>query len=111
MTTPFRFSGLEKASTIGSEDPDPETEEHGDEDADTPEPEPEPEADQGRNDKPKGRAMSYAVPVAPGTHVHIEGDFPLTEAQWNRLMLVLEAMKDGLVENEADSLPNRLHPS
>lgn len=41
--------------------------------------------------------MSYAIPVAQGENVTIEGEFPLTEAKWTQFMAVLSAMKLGLV--------------
>jgi len=48
-----------------------------------------------------GREMSdtvvYAVPVALGADVKIEGRFPLSEPEWNQFIAVLQAMKPALV--------------
>lgn len=46
--------------------------------------------------------LTYAVPVAAGTDVTIEGRFPLTEAEWNQFIAVLTAMKPGLVGSRPD---------
>jgi hypothetical protein len=43
-----------------------------------------------------GRA-TYAVPLASGGLVALEGDFPISERDWQQLMAVLNAMKPGLV--------------
>ncbi len=40
---------------------------------------------------------SYAVPVAPGKDVIVEGGFPLSEEEWAQLMAVLGVMKPALV--------------
>jgi hypothetical protein len=45
---------------------------------------------------------AYAVPVAAGSDVVIEGHFPLSEREWTQFISVLNAMKPGLVE-EPDS--------
>lgn len=42
-------------------------------------------------------ATTYAVPVATGSDVVIEGRFPLSEREWNQFMTVLTAMKPALV--------------
>jgi hypothetical protein len=54
---------------------------------------------------PADGLMSYAVPVAPGTNVTIEGRFPLTEPEWAQFMAVLSAMKPALTlsSSKADS--------
>jgi hypothetical protein len=44
-----------------------------------------------------GGTLTYAVPVAPGLDVAIEGPFPLSEEQWKQFIVVLEALKPGLV--------------
>ena len=46
------------------------------------------------------RATSYAVPVAPGLNVTVEGRFPLTPKAWTQFMAVLAAMRPALVEEE-----------
>lgn len=43
-------------------------------------------------------ATTFAVPIAVGANpIVIEGDFPLSEAEWDQFILVLNAMKPGLV--------------
>jgi hypothetical protein len=43
-------------------------------------------------------ATTFAVPIAVGAApIVIEGDFPLSEAEWDQFILVLNAMKPGLV--------------
>lgn len=52
-------------------------------------------------DQQRGRTMSdsvvYAIPVAAGADVKVEGRFPLSEPQWGQFMAVLTAMKPALV--------------
>jgi hypothetical protein len=43
---------------------------------------------------------TYAVPVAAGDNIMIEGEFPLTEAMWTQFLAVLSAMKPGLVSRD-----------
>jgi len=38
------------------------------------------------------------IPLAGGSAVTVEGDFPVTEDAWQQFMTVLQAMKPGLVE-------------
>jgi hypothetical protein len=47
--------------------------------------------------------LTYAVPVAAGTDVTIEGNFPLSEAEWTQFLAVLAAMKPGLVGQRPDA--------
>ena len=57
----------------------------------------------GRRQRRSGRqrvstqGVTYAVPVAMGEDVTIEGRFPLTEQEWGQFMAVLTAMKPALV--------------
>lgn len=44
--------------------------------------------------------MSYAIPVALGEDIIIDGAFPLTEEKWARLQTILAAMKPSLVNDE-----------
>jgi hypothetical protein len=47
--------------------------------------------------------MSYTIPVARGEDVVIDGAFPLSEAKWERLQTILNAMKPAIVgEDETD---------
>ena len=53
-----------------------------------------------RRNPPGDNVLSYAVPVALGADVTIEGQFPLTEDEWTQFMAVLTAMKPALVALE-----------
>jgi hypothetical protein len=62
----------------------------------------------GRRRQPRSRGMSddattYAVPVAAGSDVVIEGRFPLSESEWTQFMAVLNAMKPGLVAKSSST--------
>jgi hypothetical protein len=54
--------------------------------------------------------LTYAVPIALGTDVTIEGRFPMSETEWNQFMAVLAAMKPALVGNhdlhQSDAAPS-----
>jgi hypothetical protein len=39
----------------------------------------------------------FVIPLPGGRHLLIEGDFPVSEAQWDQFIAVLDAMKPGLV--------------
>lgn len=43
----------------------------------------------------------YLIPLSPDTQVALTGRFPLSEQQWSRFFAVLEAMRPGLVEDDA----------
>jgi hypothetical protein len=43
---------------------------------------------------------AYAIPVAPGLNVTVEGRFPLSPTAWAQFMAVLAAMRPALVEGE-----------
>ncbi|MGZ4688168.1 MAG: hypothetical protein ACXVJW_03995 [Acidimicrobiia bacterium] len=52
--------------------------------------------------------LTYAVPVAAGHDVTVEGRFPLSETEWAQFMAVLQAMRpalvgDGVAEEPDDS--------
>jgi hypothetical protein len=49
----------------------------------------------------------FAIPLPGGRQVAIEGDFPLTEAEWDLFAGVLAAMKPGLIQEPA---PKGQHP-
>jgi hypothetical protein len=40
---------------------------------------------------------TYAVPVSIGAEVTVTGPFPLSAEEWLRFVIVLEAMRPGLV--------------
>lgn len=42
-------------------------------------------------------AKSYAIPLVDNGSIMVEGQFPVTERDWNQFMAVLAAMKPGLV--------------
>ena len=50
-----------------------------------------------RQQKMSDDSTTYAVPVAVGSNVMIEGRFPLSEREWTQFMAVLNAMKPALV--------------
>lgn len=43
----------------------------------------------------------YRIPIAPGTHIVIEGEFPLSSTVWDQLLAVLDVLKPGLVVSSA----------
>ena len=43
---------------------------------------------------------TYIIPISNGTDVYLSGPFPLPPQQWERLMIVLAAMKPALVGPE-----------
>lgn len=47
-------------------------------------------------------AATYTIPLVGGVSVVIEGEFPLTERDWQQFLAVLNAMKPGLVESESE---------
>jgi len=50
--------------------------------------------------------QTYAVPVAEEHNIVLEGQFPLSEAEWEQFIGVLTAMKPALVEKrKADPEP------
>jgi hypothetical protein len=64
------------------------------------------------DDRPRAPATGdlpgvVSIPILlPGVRpVHITGAFPITEAAWQQLIRVLEAMKGGLVSDDPDALP------
>ncbi|MDQ6946386.1 MAG: hypothetical protein M3256_08950 [Actinomycetota bacterium] len=64
--------------------------------------------------RPRGRARRpsrlstetdphvLTIPLVGGTAVLVEGEFPITETDWNQMMAVLNAMKPGLVAEPQD---------
>ncbi|MEU1808720.1 hypothetical protein O7622_08785 [Micromonospora sp. WMMD1076] len=48
--------------------------------------------------RPSSSASRFPIPVFNGAKVVIEGDFPLSEEDWNQFMAVLSAMKPALVD-------------
>jgi hypothetical protein len=54
------------------------------------------------------RISRHAIPLVGGKQVILEGEFPLTEAAWKGFLVVLEAFKPGLVEQEEQSRTMRV---
>jgi len=62
-----------------------------------------------RND-PGADVLTYAVPTGRGD-ITVEGKFPLTESEWEQFMVVLNAMKPGLVESDEMALGRNIAES
>jgi hypothetical protein len=45
-------------------------------------------------------ARHFRIPLPGGRQVAIEGDFPLTEAEWDLFAHVLNVMKPGLIRED-----------
>jgi hypothetical protein len=45
-------------------------------------------------------SRAYTIPVDTWNDVYIRGEFPLSESAWDRMMVVLAAMRPGLVLEE-----------
>lgn len=56
--------------------------------------------DQRRRPLMSDTASSYAIPLASGVPVVVEGSFPISERDWTQLLAVLTAMKPGLVTQD-----------
>ena len=41
----------------------------------------------------------YRIPVSPHRHVTIDGPWPLTTVEWQRMITILETFRPGLVES------------
>jgi hypothetical protein len=54
------------------------------------------ELDRRLDERPVSSVMSYAIPVAAGVDVVVQGRFPLTEVEWAQFLTVLNAMKPAL---------------
>jgi len=52
--------------------------------------------------QPGETAKSYAIPLIDNGAVVVEGQFPITERDWNQFMAVLTAMRPGLVAASPD---------
>ncbi len=52
--------------------------------------------------RPGPGVLTYAVPVAAGRNITVEGRLPLTEQEWDQFLAVLQAMKPGLVAETSD---------
>lgn len=64
---------------------------------------PQPERPLTRQRHPAGeKAKSYSVPLIDNGVVVVEGQFPITERDWNQFITVLSAMKPGLVTTISD---------
>lgn len=49
---------------------------------------------------PRAGTKSYAIPLIDHGTVKLEGEFPITERDWNQLVAVITAMKPGLVASD-----------
>lgn len=56
----------------------------------------------GRRPQRRETAKSYAIPLIDNGAVVVEGNFPITERDWNQFIAVLTAMKPGLVAEPPD---------
>lgn len=84
------FAQLDASASLPTQDDEPEREDE-DDGAEVP------RSSSARRRRRMSESVTYAVPVAVGADVTVEGRFPLTEAEWNQFMAVLTAMKPGLV--------------
>jgi hypothetical protein len=93
------FAQLSSSVTVDGEDPpvDPEEDDGSDSDEDDRQGDRRNDRRRQRRNPPSGDMLSYAVPVALGEDVTIEGKFPLSETEWAQFMAVLSAMKPALV--------------
>lgn len=57
------------------------------------------------------RPRTIRLPLLPGTEALLQAPFPLTEEEWQRLMLLLQAMRVGLVEAPLPELSFAVEPS
>jgi hypothetical protein len=79
----------------------PDTQIEDDRDEGTGDGQPERSTDQQRH--PAGeKARSYAIPLIDNGAVVVEGQFPITERDWEQFLAVLSAMKRGLVTTPSD---------
>jgi hypothetical protein len=51
------------------------------------------------------------LPIRPGLWVALDGFRPMTPAEWDQMMRVLEAMRPGLVEEHAEASEEARHPA
>lgn len=56
----------------------------------------------GQRRQPGETTKSYAIPLIDNGAVVVEGNFPITERDWNQFVAVLTAMKPGLVAESPD---------
>lgn len=54
------------------------------------------------SDRPMRPACTIQLPYSPAGWATLEVPFPLDEADWGRLLAILEAMKPGLVAQARD---------
>jgi hypothetical protein len=89
-TETINYAQLASAGTVTEEDEGSDEVEEEAPDENT--------GDSKRRQRQRGEGvLTYAVPVAAGTDITIEGRFPLTEPEWVQFLAVLSAMKPGLV--------------
>lgn len=49
--------------------------------------------------------QKYTIPVSPRRRVFIEGPWPLTTVEWQRMITILETFRPGLVESGVTATP------
>lgn len=98
------FAQLTSGATVATQIPEVLQDDDGDDEVpnDPPPPPPGRRRAQLRTRQMSGESTAYAVPVAAGSDIVIEGHFPLSEAEWAQFMAVLDVMKRGLVAEPAD---------
>lgn len=88
------FARLVPGDSVTTQKPQGETEDEADEDELPPEPK---RRRVRRMSGDENAANVLTVPLMGGAHVIVEGEFPITEQDWDQFMAVLNAMKPGLV--------------
>jgi hypothetical protein len=88
------------SQTPASEDETLEDDDMGD--SDTSPPAQGPPSKQPRRQPTAETTQSYSIPLISGGVVVVEGEFPLSERDWDQFIAVLNAMKPGLVETPAE---------
>ena len=51
--------------------------------------------------------LTIPIPLGGGVHITVEGVWPVSEAQWAQFLVVLDAMKPGLVRDPEPVLAER----
>lgn len=90
------FAGLTENDKMSPQTGRQEGEDEEDDEGKSPPPPPPPGKPQQRR-RQMSDSVTYAVPVASGSDVTVEGRFPLSEPEWVQFMAVLTAMKPALV--------------
>ena len=45
---------------------------------------------------------TYPIPVSPWNDIELAGPFPLTPAEWERMLIILDTMRPALVLEPSD---------